>query len=545
MTDERRQDRQDVLLFALVLSVLVHVALMVFMRPQVMTHVTGAGARNRARPPMKVREATPPPDAVKFESVRDVDAERNSPDAEVDEPMPVAESFTAPEIAPEALAPGAEDFAPPEVPKMTADTAPLLSEPIHVGPDVSAFTTPLSTDAPLMFMPSASAPAPAPVVEMETSVVIPEPDVPSTTPEIKLDVADVVSADEEEPPKSESNPFVPSHEVMAEVDEKVVEAEKDAVRGLLDVKDAQELSDFVNVTTESASAGEWTYFRVQIVPHADMKTVPKDVVILMDASGSIANDRLSSCRAAAKEILRSCMNTGDRFNLVAFRDDFDYAFKTWRNCDVDAYNAADRWMDRLAAYGRTDVFATISSVLKLPRDPARPLIALVVTDGDANAGIRGTSQILSRFTALNDGLVSVYMYGVKQSANRELIDVLTHGNRGESLIYDGSRKYAGRGIGDLSVRFRDPVLTDLRVVFTAGSRAEAYPQRLRNLYKGEIVDLVGRVPAGTEEVAFSLKGLNGAKAYEGFFKVKLSNASFDQYLPTAWSVEQKIDQKLR
>ena len=96
MTDERRQ---DVLLFALVLSVMAHAALMFFMRPQVMTHVTGAGARSRARPPMKVREAVPLPDAVKFESVLDVDAERKSPEAEVDEPMPVAESFAAPEIA--------------------------------------------------------------------------------------------------------------------------------------------------------------------------------------------------------------------------------------------------------------------------------------------------------------------------------------------------------------------------------------------------------------------------------------------------------------
>jgi len=272
--------------------------------------------------------------------------------------------------------------------------------------------------------------------------------------------------------------------------------------------------------------------------------VPKDVVILMDASGSIANDRLKSCREAAREILRTCMNTGDRFNLVAFRDEFDYAFKTWQECDADGYEAAEKWMSRLAAHGRTDVFATISSVLKLPRDPARPLVALVVTDGDANEGVRQTSQILSKFTALNDGLISVYMYGVKQSANRELIDVLTRGNRGESFVYEGNRKYAGKRIGELSERFRDPVLTDLRVVFTTGSQAEAYPQRLRNLYKGESVEIVGRVPTGTQEVAFSLKGLNGTTAYEGFFRVSLAAAEFDQSLPAAWAAERGIDAKL-
>ena len=301
----------------------------------------------------------------------------------------------------------------------------------------------------------------------------------------------------------------------------------------------------MEVGANSAAAGKWTYFRVKIDPLEDLKVVPKDVVVLMDASGSIANDRLRSCRAAAKEILRTCTNTGDRFNLVAFRNSFSYAFKTWRPCDQPSFDAADAWMNRLAAHGRTDVFATIASVLTLPRDPKRPLIALVVTDGDANAGVSRTAEILSRFTALNDGLVSVYMYGVKEGANRELIDVLTHGNRGESFIYEGERKYAGKGIGELSERFRDPVLTDLRVVFTSGSNAEAFPRRLRNLYRGEGLSIVGRVPAGTREVAFSLKGLNGPRAYEGFFRVSLADVQFDPRLPGDWRDEKAIDDKLK
>lgn len=311
------------------------------------------------------------------------------------------------------------------------------------------------------------------------------------------------------------------------------------------MRDAAELEKFVDVAPTACQAEGWRYFRVRVTPQPDLKTVPKDVVILIDASGSIANDRLKSCRRAAEEILRTAMNTGDRFNLVAFRDDFDYAFRTWRPCDRESFAAADAWLGKLAAYGRTDVFATISSVLKLPRDPRRPLIALVVTDGDANSGVSATSQILSKFTSLNDGLVSVYMYGVKSSANRELIDVLTHGNRGESFIHEGDRKYAGRSLGELSERFRDPVLSDLRVVFTAASRAEAYPQRLRNLYRGGTVEVCGRVPADVNEVSFSLKGLNGDKAYEGFFRVQLAGVPPELDIATAWAKERAIDAKLR
>jgi hypothetical protein len=183
--------------------------------------------------------------------------------------------------------------------------------------------------------------------------------------------------------------------------------------------------------------------------------------------------------------------------------------------------------------------------LKLPRDPKRPLVALIVTDGIANKGVRETSQILSRFTKLNDGLISVYMYGVKDDANRELIDALTRGNRGGSFVYEGRRKYAGRDLEQLSDRFRDPVLTDLRVVFTVDSRVEAYPVMLKNLYRGEMVDIVGRAPIGTREVAFSLNGLNGDKAYEGFFRYELSKVPFDGKIPALWAAEKSVDGKLR
>ena len=209
-----------------------------------------------------------------------------------------------------------------------------------------------------------------------------------------------------------------------------------------------------------------------------------------------------------------------------------------------SFEAAERWLGREAAHGRTDVFSTISSVLTLPRDPARPMIALVVTDGEANEGVSDTAEILSEFTALNDGLVSVYMYGVKDSANRELIDVLTHGNRGESLIFEGWRWNAGEGIEQLSERFRDPVLSDLRAVMTSGTEAETYPRLLRNLYRGDTLSFVGRVPEGTREIAFSLRGLNGEKVFDGFFKMPFSVAPEDPSIVSDWEMERKINLKL-
>jgi Mg-chelatase subunit ChlD len=544
MTKERGQDLVAVVI---VLSVAIHVGLMLFVRSKVMTHVDRSAFRERHRDAMHVEDYRPVEDPVAIERIRDIMSAREAPEAEAsDAPAPATEQlpdsarkhWNGDVPAPEAPAPDEVPVAPEafDVTPIRLDEG-LAPDPVptveYVPPESRALTAPTVAAASAFAMP-VSFGAPQPAAEAPR---LP----PAPVERASIDAGPVAKAEV----KAATPAPVPDQEVYDKVDEKIVEKEKEAVRELMDVEDAAPLEKFVNLSALRADDGQWTYFKLMVSPRTSLQVVPKDVVVLIDASGSIGSERLLSCRTAAKGILRSALNSGDRFNLVAFRNNFSYAFRRWQDCNQMSFAAADRWLSNLAAHGRTDVFGTIRSVLTLPRDPRRPLIALVVTDGDANAGVSDTAQILSKFTDLNDGLVSVYMYGVKSSANRELIDVLTHGNRGESFIFGGLRWKAGSGIESLSERFRDPVLTDLRVIFTAASRAEAYPRLLRNLYRGDTVTLVGRVPKGVEEVSFSLKGLNGSDTYEAFFKVPLGKVATSQSVVSEWSEERAIDAKLR
>ncbi len=524
--------KEAVILIALGLSLALHLALMLGVRSQVMTR--GAAWANRlSRPePMRVVNAAEVPEPVRLEAVKELQALREAPAAQLaSSPRVGAEEILksageAPAVTaalPEAPPAPAPELAVAALKLERAATKVELPLLTVAAPTALGSAYPVLTAAKSDGVPARAVAAPAPIGDMA-------PPLPPTRLE---------SGSE---PKVK---FVPAAEVSAQVDEQAVAEAQTAVRQLLNVAAAKELPEFVTVRLDSAVQGEWTYFRVRVEPRAELPTVPKDVVVLLDASGSIGWDRITSIRKAAKRILRSATNSGDRFNLVAFRDRYSYAFRTWQGCTQSAFEAADRWLNELAAHGRTDVFATIRSVLTLPRDPTRPLIALVVTDGDANAGVSGTEDILAKFTALNDGLVSVYMYGVKSSANRPLIDLLTHGNRGESFIFEGMRWSAGEGLEQLSERFRDPVLSDLRVVFAAGTPAEAYPTRLRNLYRGAELTFVGRVRTGVSSVAFSLQGLNGATAYEGFFRLPLTAANPDASVTAEWQRERNCNLQIR
>ena len=324
----------------------------------------------------------------------------------------------------------------------------------------------------------------------------------------------------------------PAPVAMARVDEAIVEQEKAAVRRLRDEKatSGQPFNGNVNV-----DLGFWVdpkdpakkYFRVRVASNArnPLPIVSKDIVFMLDASGSIGNDRLSSCRDAVLKALDR-LNSGDRFNVVAFRDKFEYAFTdtAWREVDVNSVEQARAWLRTQKAHGNTDVFRTLRSVLALPRDPARPIVAFVVTDGDATSGMTRSAEIISRISELNGGLVSIFMYGVKPEANTYLMDMLTCCNRGSWTCHRGLRWQSAQGIPDFSKKFEKPVLTDVAVIFTDSSHAETYPKLVPNLCEDAPIEIYGVCPADQRELVFQMRGLNAMTPFESTFTLPFASA---------------------
>ena len=388
----------------------------------------------------------------------------------------------------------------------------------------------------------AVAPRAAPIAAAEVAAA-------DTAAEV-VDVASPVAETRAAPPKKAPPSVAAPAEMMARVDEAVVEKEKEAVQDLLGSQDGADFSDNVKTTLDwwaDPDAGGRKYFRLTLSSDAvrPLNVVSKDLVFLLDASGSIANDRLNACRAVVKDALRA-LNTGDRFNVVAFRDKFDYCFSSWQPVTKDSLKKADKWMDRLTAHGRTDVFATLRSIMTVPRDPRRPVVALVVTDAEATAGMTKSTDILAAFTKLNGGLVSVYMYGVKERANKQLMDLLSRGNRGGWTYHAGDRKQAAAELNGFLETFHDPVLTDLRVMFASANGVEVHPKMVRNLYKGQPVEIWGSCPAEIKDLSFAVRGLNGADVFESVFRLPFAPTArtLDLTAKTEWAKLKSYDLQL-
>ena len=528
MTKERSE---EVLALAIGISIVIHIGLMYCVKPLVMTSTRNDLHKARQHEIVRMDKRAVRPDPVKIAELLDEEPVRSAPEPAMngdsggvggDVALAPEESPIEPPIAPPV--PGAEGLIheePTSAPVFDEKPLAAVIDRKNTEPcDIVTFPVPgAATKAPRFETPS--------TVENHQALPVPA----FAPPPLAIDESDATVQTMrrlEDAQDASVDAFVPSQQVYAEVDEKIVDNEKRAVRNLLASEASRDILRAVSVSAQSADDGKYTYFRVTVTPRTGegaLKSVPKDFVLLIDASGSIGKDRMGSIRKAAKALLRSATNTGDRFNLVAFRDRYSYCFDSWQNVRESILSEADRWLNDQAPHGRTDVFGTISSVLTLPRDPKRPLIALVVTDGEANEGVSSTAAILSRFTALNDGLISLYMYGVKSSANRDLIMPLTRANRGEGHIFNGWRWSAGSELEELTRRMRDPVLSDLRVIPASGETVEIYPRRLRNLYSGQNVEFFVRASSSASAISFSLSALHGENAYDGFFRLPRHPAS--------------------
>lgn len=240
-----------------------------------------------------------------------------------------------------------------------------------------------------------------------------------------------------------------------------------------------------------------------------MPTVPRDVLILQDCSESMTQRKLDQCKDGLLALLRR-VGPEDRLEIVAFREDVETCFGMFRPASPLNKAAATTFIDRMEARGKTDVYATLEALMRMPRSPGRPLLCVLVTDGRPTAGLVDSSEIIESFTRSNAGTVSVFALGGGTRVNRFLLDLLSYRNRGDSRVVE-RRQAIPEALAQVGDEIRRPVLTDLRYQFSGLAAEGIVPETLTHLYLDRPLSLYGRVsanpsPAGVQIVGRGAEG---------------------------------------
>jgi Ca-activated chloride channel homolog len=260
-------------------------------------------------------------------------------------------------------------------------------------------------------------------------------------------------------------------------------------------------------------AGEDGYFMLLLAPGvADAAALRRDLVAVIDVSGSMSGEKIQQARNALMQLLGS-LREGDRFRLVAFSGGVRRYAEGWTSATTDSRNDASAWIRSLQAEGGTNIAGALTEAFSQP--PAEQALGVVVfvTDGQPSVGEKDPERI-AESAEQGRGRFRVFSFGVGDDVNTYLLDRLTERARG-TTEYVRPGENIERAVGSLAAKVASPVLTDVTV---SGAGVELYdlqPGSLPDLFAGDEMVVFGRYRgAGSREQSVTVRGRRNGRQEE-------------------------------
>jgi Ca-activated chloride channel family protein len=235
------------------------------------------------------------------------------------------------------------------------------------------------------------------------------------------------------------------------------------------------------------------YFLLMLAPgiQEDSLPIPKDLILVLDHSGSMDGDKFRQAQAALDYML-SHLNQGDRFNIISFSTGTERYANTLRPA-TDASNART-WVNGLRAEGSTDINRALLEAADMV-DTERPTYLIFLTDGLPTEGVTDSERILSNFAEAAAPDLRLFVFGVGYDVDTYLLDSLAQEQHGSST-YVLPEDRLDEILSSFYARISTPVLTGLELDFDGLSVFDLYPFPLPDLFAGSQVLVLGRYREG-------------------------------------------------
>ena len=266
-----------------------------------------------------------------------------------------------------------------------------------------------------------------------------------------------------------------------------------------------------NLLTYRESANEDGFFMLLVQPPVTMpdnQAISKDVIIVLDQSGSMFGDKWDQARNAAEYVLKK-LNPTDRFNVVLFSTGWRVFSNNMES--PDQTQAAIDWVRSQEAVGGTDINGALTTALAMA-DKERPTTVLFLTDGLATEGTTDSAQILANLKTAARPNVRVFSFGVGDDVDPLLLDSIVRDQHGTGT-YVRPTERIDEEVASLYNKISAPVLTNITLETGGLNTGDVYPATpLPDLFAGTQLTLVGRYRGDASNLSFTLKGqVNGTE----------------------------------
>ncbi len=269
------------------------------------------------------------------------------------------------------------------------------------------------------------------------------------------------------------------------------------------------------------------------------EALPKDIVFVMDRSGSMAGEKIDQARDALHFILDQ-LNANDRFSIVGFDDVFNTVADTLLPVNRDNLSAAHRFVSRLYHRNGTDIEGALQVGLRIldsgeSRVSASRMIVFL-TDGLPTEGITDPQRIVDLISRANQPIEArMHVFGVGYDVNTHLLDQLAGGNGG-SVTYVQPGENLEVVLSGFYKRIAYPVLTDLTIEFDGITVRDIYPQHLPDLFESSTLLLTGRYQSSEKGIAvITVHGNANGERHTYTYEVKLADKEDNVFVPGLWA----------
>lgn len=217
----------------------------------------------------------------------------------------------------------------------------------------------------------------------------------------------------------------------------------------------------------------------------------REVVFVVDVSGSMSGAPLAMCKSAMREAL-GMLRPVDTFNVITFAGGTAKAFPEARAANDTNLKHAFAVIDQMEAGGGTEMLDAVAAALSPTVSPGRHRYVFFLTDGY----VGNEAQIIDsagRFvSAVERGgqRARVFSFGVGSSVNRELIEGLARAGHGTAIVAT-HREDPARAVNRFYHYIDHPILEDLALDFGTLKPSELFPIEPPDLFASHPVILHG------------------------------------------------------
>lgn len=284
--------------------------------------------------------------------------------------------------------------------------------------------------------------------------------------------------------------------------------------------------------------GDDGYFMLLLSPQieaAKAARVPRDVIMVLDTSGSMTDQKLTQAKKALRFVLDR-LNPDDRFGLIRFATVVESYKPELLLGTGDNRERAAKWVDDLRTSGGTAILPALTAAKQMrANDPGRQTMILFFTDGLPTVDETNPDRIVQKVSEDSSSNTRIFTFGVGDDVNAAMLDRLAEKTRAASTYVRPAEDIESK-VSGLYNKISHPVLSNVKLSCDGVRLYEIYPPVLPDLFYGSQLVVIGKY-SGHGNATIRLSGQVGMETKELTYSLAMPQRTADgkQFVEDLWA----------